>query len=170
MSIEHGTDLTTEFHRIADQPAPPYLVDLGQIVTTGKREKRRRRATRAALSTTTAVVVLCGVAAVAQYPAQSGHVPSAAGPASVASSSTGSAATARAYLLPTNLSDSAANVVETVLRGDGYEDLFTKSMASDTVPAGNVIDIVDARNQSVVGKTVATDASLTLLVSSGPSR
>ena len=35
MSIEHGTDLTTEFHRIADQPAPPYLVDLGQIVTTG---------------------------------------------------------------------------------------------------------------------------------------
>lgn len=110
MSIENNTDMTSEFHRLADQPAPPYLVDLGQIVTTGRREKRRRRVARAALTTTTAAVALCGVAAVAHFSVQPGQVPSAA-PASLASTPSASSI-ARAHgaesASPTDSSTGAA--------------------------------------------------------------
>lgn len=163
MSIEHGTDLTDEFHRLADQPAPPYLVDLGQIVTTGRREKRRRRATRAALTTTTAAVALCGVATVAHFSAQPGRAPSAVRPAS-----TSGTAITPTYRFPTTVSDSSATATENVLHGLGYTHLIIKSVNSDTVAAGNVTDILDARNQSVLGTSVAVGTPLTLLVSIGP--
>lgn len=170
MSIERESDLTTEFRRIVDQPAPPYLPDLGQIVASGRRAKRRR--TTLAASTAVGVIAVCGIATVVGISAQHGSTSSVVGPASVASTahahSTATASTAR-YTLPSSVSGAKAASMQAAVSRLGFTHVAIETTNSDTVPAGDVIDIVDTRNRSLLGKTVSTDTPLTLLVSLGPA-
>ena len=191
MSIDHNADpigLTNEFRRLADQSAPPYEVDLGQIVATGRRAKRRRRTTRTALTSLTAVVALCAVAAVAHtftQPSQNAGslgpagVPTAAsathargvepGPSAVGKSA-GATTTRVEFRFPVSVRESSASQVEAELREQGYPQLTTKTVTSSTVPQGNAVDILDAQNQSVLGKEVAVGTPLTVVVSNGSAR
>jgi hypothetical protein len=134
VSIDHDTALTNEFHRVAAEPAPPYDIDLEQVVASGRRAKRRRRTARTTLATTAAVVALCGVAAAAHTFAQPGRSAGALGPAAgvpsasstapvlsveptpSAGKSAGATTAVVVYLFPVQMSGSSAAQIEGELR------------------------------------------------------
>jgi len=155
-----------------------------RIRVLGTRRLRRRRAGQAMLGTGgLAVVVFLGVGLAAHGSSQgSSHGPSALGvgasksAASPTASHSGAgdsrcATTAKSveYALPSNGAGATATAFEAALETVCFTHVAVASKPSDTIPQGDVIDIVDARNQSVMGKVVAADTDLTLLVSSGPA-
>lgn len=187
MTIDRNIDLTDEFRRLADQSAPAYEVDLGQIVATGRREKRRRRTARAGLTGLTALAALCGVAAAAVTFTQPSHRTDSLSPAGALSASStthlrsvkptppagksvGATSPAVYYRFPAGVDESSASELEAQLNSDGYTHVVLKSVYSSTVAPGNAIDVLNARGQSVLGQLVEVDTPLTVLVSAGPAQ
>ncbi len=57
--------------------------------------------------------------------------------------------------------------MEAELREQGYLQLSTKTVTSSTIAPGDAVEILDAQNQSVLGKEVAVGTPLTVVVSNG---
>jgi hypothetical protein len=152
-----------------------------RIRVLGTRRLQRRRAGQAVLGTgALAAVVFLGV-----MPAMnaSGHDssprslrPAASATASIDSSSQPggprcSAATPGKWVLQSSPGNVNANSLVAALRQDCFTHLAYTAKASNTVPAGYLIDIVYAAdNQSALGKEVFTDTALIVVASSGPGQ
>ena len=166
----------SEFAQRGDALATPE-----HIRVLGRRRLRRRRTGQAVLGTGgLAVVVFLGVGLAAQGPS---HAPraltvGASGPtASPTGSPTGAspsqcttAAKNLEYTLPGLQVQISGAVMNAELKSHCFTHVNVVSQTSDTIPKGDVIDIVDTRNRSVLGTVVVTTAALTLEVSAGPAQ
>lgn len=151
-----------------------------RIRVLGTRRFQRRRAGQAVLGTGgLAAVAFLGVGLAAHG---SSHGPSAlsvgasksaASPAASHSGASESQCTdatgSDEFVLPSNGYGKAEAAFEAALERACFTHVTVALKSSATIAQGYVIDIVDARNHSVMGKVVASDAYLTLLVSTGPA-
>ncbi|HTJ72899.1 MAG TPA: hypothetical protein VL551_35505 [Actinospica sp.] len=156
-----------------------------RIRVIGAQRNRRRRAGRAVAGTTGALAVVAFLGTgLATGALGNGHGTVSAGSAVAANatasgpatakasatvSSTGSGSTGVAYVLPTSVTASRGSAVVTVLQQRGFVEVTTKSVGSNTVPAGNAVDITDANGHSVLGHQVSIATALTVVVSAGPA-
>lgn len=151
-----------------------------RIRTIGTRRNRQRKTLQAVLGTGAfAAAALLGIG-LASGPGHD-HGTMAAGTSASTTVSPGlnhettrppsptTTSTAKTYVFPTNVTGERPASLETALRHNGFSHLSTRSVSSNSVIAGNVIDIVDTNNHSLLGHEVSTDTPLTLVVSTGPA-
>ena len=166
----------SEFAQRGDALAPPE-----HIRVLGRRRLRRRRTGQAVLGTGgLAVVVFLGVGLAAQGPSHAPRALTVGAPGPTASqtgSPTGAspsqcttAAKNLEYTLPGLQVQISGAAMDAQLRSLCFTHVSVVSKTSDTIPKGDVIDIVDTRNRSVLETVVATTAALTLEVSAGPAQ
>lgn len=151
-----------------------------RIRVLGTRRLRRRRTGQVVLGTGgLAAVVFLGVGLAAQGPS---HAPRAltVGASGTTASPTGSSPAASPsqctttaknleFTLPGMQVQVSGAVMNAELKSHCFTHVNVVSKTSDTIPKGDVIDIVDTRNRSVLGTVVVTTAALTLEVSAGPA-
>ncbi len=66
------------------------------------------------------------------------------------------------------LNTNSKDTVEKTLRSNGFNNLSDQSQASNTVPAGNVIDLQDGNGKSLAGQAVPLTTQIMVIVSNGP--
>jgi hypothetical protein len=152
-----------------------------RIRTIGTRRNRQRKTLQAVLGTgALAAAALLGTG-LANGPGHD-HGTTAAGTSASTTASPGgnhettlppsphATFTAWAYgTLPANVTGGHAASLEEALRHSGFSHLTTRLVSSNTVAAGDMVDIVDTNNHSLLGLTVSRDTPLTLVVSTGPA-
>lgn len=175
-----------EFARLAEYArGGSVLATPERIRVLGMRRLRRHRAGYAVLGTGAVAAAVFLGAGFAPSGSGSGHsaiapaagsstsgatpTPSRGGVVNVPPGGRHSSPTPVQYVFPQSVFASRGTVVLSELHDRGFADVRVETVASDTIPAGNAIDIDDAQHHSLLGEMVAVNTPLTLLVSAGPS-
>jgi hypothetical protein len=168
-----------EFERLAEfAQRGSVLASAQQIRVLGLRRLHRRRACQAVLGTGALAAVVFLTAGFVQNGSsrpivlgagagESGTVATSSPTASKAPSPAASHPVE--YMFPSSVTTSSGSAVQAQLKLAGYTSIKIKKIHLDTVPSGNAVDIEDGHGHSLLGRTVAVDTPLTLVVSIGPS-